>query len=216
MESNSVLISIIWFYETLRQSGTVIGPLIPIITHSLDIQIFNGGWKIDKLNIANVVLAFAYFCVLCVCHTKLYDVSKIYDQMFDRKYNNIKKQDSNQNEKKPTTEMRKVMKWRNLFQLDILTIVLSVSLSRYASTICNLVVIATKFSWSSDKVYPLTMASSIVFIALLSVMNGLQLFNGKHRNVFFIFVLCLLLMACLLYTSPSPRDGLLSRMPSSA
>ena len=26
----------------------------------------------------------------------------------------------------------------------------------------------------------------------------------------------LLIMACLLYTSPSPRDGLLSRMPSSA
>ena len=25
-----------------------------------------------------------------------------------------------------------------------------------------------------------------------------------------------LMMACLLYTSPSPRDGLLSRMPSSA
>ena len=25
-----------------------------------------------------------------------------------------------------------------------------------------------------------------------------------------------LLMGCLLYTSPSPRDGLLSRMPSSA
>ena len=25
-----------------------------------------------------------------------------------------------------------------------------------------------------------------------------------------------LLMTCLLYTSPSPRDGLLSRMPSSA
>ena len=28
--------------------------------------------------------------------------------------------------------------------------------------------------------------------------------------------LALLLRACLLYTSPSPRDGLLSRMPSSA
>ena len=28
--------------------------------------------------------------------------------------------------------------------------------------------------------------------------------SSKHRNV------------CLLYTSPSPRDGLLSRMPSSA
>ena len=30
------------------------------------------------------------------------------------------------------------------------------------------------------------------------------------------FVLPLMLGACLLYTSPSPRDGLLSRMPSSA
>ena len=27
---------------------------------------------------------------------------------------------------------------------------------------------------------------------------------------------CLINIACLLYTSPSPRDGLLSRMPSSA
>ena len=29
-------------------------------------------------------------------------------------------------------------------------------------------------------------------------------------------LLCLLTIVCLLYTSPSPRDGLLSRMPSSA
>ena len=29
-------------------------------------------------------------------------------------------------------------------------------------------------------------------------------------------VAMLLAMSCLLYTSPSPRDGLLSRMPSSA
>ena len=27
---------------------------------------------------------------------------------------------------------------------------------------------------------------------------------------------CVTIMGCLLYTSPSPRDGLLSRMPSSA
>ena len=32
----------------------------------------------------------------------------------------------------------------------------------------------------------------------------------------FIVVLSRLLDSCLLYTSPSPRDGLLSRMPSSA
>ena len=32
-----------------------------------------------------------------------------------------------------------------------------------------------------------------------------KLFNGIHDD-----------LGCLLYTSPSPRDGLLSRMPSSA
>eukprot|EP01016_Furgasonia_blochmanni_P035940 TRINITY_DN4042_c0_g1_i12.p1 TRINITY_DN4042_c0_g1~~TRINITY_DN4042_c0_g1_i12.p1 ORF type:complete len:391 (-),score=84.12 TRINITY_DN4042_c0_g1_i12:47-1219(-) len=35
-------------------------------------------------------------------------------------------------------------------------------------------------------------------------------------SITFFFVLAKLLYICLLYTSPSPRDGLLSRMPSSA
>ena len=35
---------------------------------------------------------------------------------------------------------------------------------------------------------------------------------GKHKGFAFITYF----KACLLYTSPSPRDGLLSRMPSSA
>ena len=37
------------------------------------------------------------------------------------------------------------------------------------------------------------------------------------KEVLFISFVCLAqFMTCLLYTSPSPRDGLLSRMPSSA
>ena len=39
-----------------------------------------------------------------------------------------------------------------------------------------------------------------------SVLGGLEEANKRKR----------LLKDCLLYTSPSPRDGLLSRMPSSA
>ena len=42
--------------------------------------------------------------------------------------------------------------------------------------------------------------------------------KSKHlneQNIFHI-VLCTACNYCLLYTSPSPRDGLLSRMPSSA
>ena len=39
---------------------------------------------------------------------------------------------------------------------------------------------------------------------------------GTYRNVVGNYALSMGLAACLLYTSPSPRDGLLSRMPSSA
>ena len=54
---------------------------------------------------------------------------------------------------------------------------------------------------------------------------GLVLEGGGMRGIYTVGVLDTLLnhnyladylIGCLLYTSPSPRDGLLSRMPSSA
>ena len=38
----------------------------------------------------------------------------------------------------------------------------------------------------------------------------------KNSNKFGVSTLMVMVKSCLLYTSPSPRDGLLSRMPSSA
>ena len=39
---------------------------------------------------------------------------------------------------------------------------------------------------------------------------------GPHATLYFEDALTMQYQVCLLYTSPSPRDGLLSRMPSSA
>ena len=39
--------------------------------------------------------------------------------------------------------------------------------------------------------------------------------NGAGKTTL-ISIICGIVTPCLLYTSPSPRDGLLSRMPSSA
>ena len=46
---------------------------------------------------------------------------------------------------------------------------------------------------------------------LLTLQNNLQ-----KGFIVFIFLSALLLVSCLLYTSPSPRDRTRSRMPSSA
>ena len=50
--------------------------------------------------------------------------------------------------------------------------------------------------------------------------KSLPLFRGELALCIAVlmnsFGVVLMLYSCLLYTSPSPRDGLLSRMPSSA
>ena len=58
----------------------------------------------------------------------------------------------------------------------------------------------------------------LVFLAMLLVLASLSLTGillGAIAIVYFVMV-PRLVSVCLLYTSPSPRDGLLSRMPSSA
>ena len=51
---------------------------------------------------------------------------------------------------------------------------------------------------------------------LFSQLTDLCGVDWPENDIRFEVVYNLLSMSCLLYTSPSPRDGLLSRMPSSA
>ena len=70
-------------------------------------------------------------------------------------------------------------------------------------------------AWAQDRF------SSRLLISVNMVLGGITtFFLGKTTDfttLCFLFVmLSLWCEGCLLYTSPSPRDGLLSRMPSSA
>src|SRR5680860_1583101 len=52
---------------------------------------------------------------------------------------------------------------------------------------------------------------------LLGIRMVLKLFGANSANGFVDLIYSVSgVLSCLLYTSPSPRDGLLSRMPSSA
>ena len=66
-----------------------------------------------------------------------------------------------------------------------------------------------------------------IFYSLCKSIIGQQISVAAANSVFFKFkkkcnnkinarIVSRLTFSCLLYTSPSPRDGLLSRMPSSA
>ena len=48
------------------------------------------------------------------------------------------------------------------------------------------------------------------------IQNGVTLKRGLDYNIDYFTGTIVLLGDCLLYTSPSPRDGSISRMPSSA
>ena len=66
----------------------------------------------------------------------------------------------------------------------------------------------------------------VIFASIMILTNDLVFFSSSYNSALFSLhgtLVCLGLIlysigskACLLYTSPSPRDGLLSRMPSSA
>ena len=53
-----------------------------------------------------------------------------------------------------------------------------------------------------------------IFSLLVGIFSLLFLLNGNWSDGMIFIFTCLIL--CLLYTSPSPRDATLSRMPSSA
>ena len=59
----------------------------------------------------------------------------------------------------------------------------------------------------------LCFGSNLVMLAVVSGLAALVLANPRIRLVLFAASTAYL---CLLYTSPSPRDATLSRMPSSA
>ena len=63
--------------------------------------------------------------------------------------------------------------------------------------------------------------SQVIFFQIVAILITMAaIWKGakaiEKANVYLMTSLFVLLFTCLLYTSPSPRDGLLSRMPSSA
>ena len=75
----------------------------------------------------------------------------------------------------------------------------------------------------SDQAIPIVVAGLFGWCAVLFLFTSLKLSQRWQTGLLTIAGISLILysaqrtdITCLLYTSPSPRDGLLSRMPSSA
>ena len=66
---------------------------------------------------------------------------------------------------------------------------------------------------TNDNALRLTANTLATGAGLFVLITAFADISGAHFNP---FVSLAMYLTCLLYTSPSPRDGLLSRMPSSA
>ena len=68
----------------------------------------------------------------------------------------------------------------------------------------------------SDFLATLPSLQAYLLVAAMLFCIGVWGLINSRNAVRVLMSIELMLNACLLYTSPSPRDGLLSRMPSSA
>ena len=78
----------------------------------------------------------------------------------------------------------------------------------------------------SDESHEVVLVASLLFLRVINSIYSVALDlltyclgdaqMARNGSYFRILLQVALSCACLLYTSPSPRDGLLSRMPSSA
>ena len=75
------------------------------------------------------------------------------------------------------------------------------------------------FNWSPEQMLEVTLKQPDDFLKIRETLSRIGVASRKDKT---LFQSCHILhkqgkyYICLLYTSPSPRDGLLSRMPSSA
>ena len=65
------------------------------------------------------------------------------------------------------------------------------------------------------KVYGIYTGGFLGFIIIMAIGEQMGM-TAKAIGICFVAFTIAIYAFCLLYTSPSPRDGLLSRMPSSA
>ena len=98
--------------------------------------------------------------------------------------------------------------WRRRIALMLFLILVSAALSLITPLILRDLIDHTLPARDAQRLH--LMSALLVTLPLL--MGGLRLWQRKLNAV----IAEGLIYDCLLYTSPSPRDGLLSRMPSSA
>ena len=76
--------------------------------------------------------------------------------------------------------------------------------------------VAKKLGTEISEIQKEQFASGEIYIRLADSARGADCFVLQSHSGGINFTIMEQLLICLLYTSPSPRDGLLSRMPSSA
>ncbi|XP_066922701.1 uncharacterized protein [Clytia hemisphaerica] len=193
------LINVLGWNEICYSIGFNIGPGAPILFTLIDFQI--GSWKIDKYNAVHIFITiismFLYIAMwFCLSNTskELEEIkAKFSHHIDDPRVESTGKQhdlaDTTKSEDVISTGTKSglVMHWKQLVNVDIVTLCLSYGIMRYAiNTMMSLIVMyaLSQFHWNVASLSRLNIIASTLIYIIITVLIKYKVFQGLRKSYF--------------------------------
>ena len=164
-----------------------------------------GDWYIDRLISSNLFISFFAFTLLVISYFKISNVSEELDELQVAHHQDIKQTS------KPTTNNKSLMKWTDLFNKDILSIIISFGLIRYTAMVYisnTTTLAATKYGWSGSYVFILFFSTNAFFSVLAFCLIKSKILENQDRS-FYIYVIAVCCSAFVLISFMLTKTNLL-------
>ena len=217
---------------------------MPIFFSWVDLQL--GAWKIDKYNAVNVLLSLLGCIVFMISFFFVADLSKELDQLkakysntnhtkarkLKAKYNNTKaRQTSKIQTKKPQQSNKDspmsnnidddeqhqvLMKFKDLIQINILVLIISYGIIRYATIILVSMISMYAMSMFHWLIYFLSwihLGSGTSAYAIITILIKLKIFKGTRKRMYFFYITASIFTLLALVSLLLPRIINISSFP---
>ncbi|XP_066927389.1 uncharacterized protein [Clytia hemisphaerica] len=200
--SNEELINALTWIYISNTFGRNLGAIVIFSFTKVSFNI--GDWVIDRLIAGNLFISIFAFILLILTYFKISNVSKELDEI------KLTHHQTPKEASKPTTN-KSLMKWTDLFNKDILSIIISFGLIRFMALVYisnTTTLTATKYGWNSSYVFILFFSTNAIFSFLAFGLIQSKILENQDRS-FYIYVLAICSSAIVLISFMLTKTDLL-------